>query len=172
MIVARDINVNTSGDEDASVSRSPQRDGEGRNASASPSSEQHQTLSSPLKALDISPDVLKQASGRYSKIMKLALIKSIDKYKEIRNRLEDVERQVNLMLNQAYTGAKGELNKAVLPGGPPVEQKVMKGLIVGVKRILEEKVIANENIKTHDMRLQRLDSDGAAVQNRALGDSE
>jgi hypothetical protein len=40
-----------------------------------------QTLSSPLKALDISPEALKLANGRHSKIMKLALVKSIDKYK-------------------------------------------------------------------------------------------
>jgi|LauGreDrversion4_2_1035121.scaffolds.fasta_scaffold90843_2 hypothetical protein len=37
---------------------------------------------------------------------------------------------------------------------------MMKNLVVGVKRILEEKIIVNENIKTHDMKLQRIDADG------------
>jgi len=68
------------------------------------------------------------------------------------------------MLNQAYSEAKGELNKAVQPGGPPVEQKMMKSLMIGVKRMLEEKEIANENLKTHDIKLQRIDADGKAVQ--------
>ncbi len=116
--------------------------------------------------------MLRLANGRHSKIMKLALVKSIDKYKEIRNRLEAVERQTNLMLNQAYTGAKGELTKVVTASGPPVEQKVMKSLVVGVKRILEEKVIANEHIKTHDMKLQRLDADGKIVPSNAMGSEE
>ena len=76
------------------------------------------------------------------------------------------------MLNQAYTGAKGELNKVVTATGPPIEQKMMKSLVVGVKRILEEKVIANENIKSHDMKLQRLDADGKIVTSNALVSEE
>lgn len=76
------------------------------------------------------------------------------------------------MLNQAYTGAKGELNKVVTATGPPVEQKVMKNLVVGVKRILEEKVIANENLKSHDMKLQRLDADGKLVPSNVIGSEE
>ena len=48
----------------------------------------------------------------------------------------------------------------------------MKSLVVGVKRILEEKVIANENIKSHDMKLQRLDADGKIVPSNALVSEE
>ena len=39
----------------------------------------------------------------------------------------------------------------------------MKNLVIGVKRILQEKEIANENLKTHDMKLQRIDADGKVV---------
>lgn len=84
--------LNSMDEEDASQrNNSPDQDRERRKTSPSPDGN-NQTFSSPLKALDISPEMLKQANGRYSKIMKLALVKSIDKYKEIRNRLEAVER--------------------------------------------------------------------------------
>jgi hypothetical protein len=39
----------------------------------------------------------------------------------------------------------------------------MKNMVVGVKRLLDEKYIANENLKTHDMKLQRIDADANAV---------
>jgi len=48
----------------------------------------------------------------------------------------------------------------------------MKSLVVGVKRILEEKVIANENIKSHDMKLQRLDADGKLAPSNVIGSEE
>ena len=89
----RRIPENSSIDEEDVSHRnnSPDQDRERRKTSPSPDGN-NQTLSSPLKALDISPEMLRQANGRYSKIMKLALVKSIDKYKEIRDRLEAVER--------------------------------------------------------------------------------
>jgi len=86
---AKDLAEHTSGDDMDSVSRSPTPVAERRNSSPSPD---NQTLSSPLKALDISPEVLKLAKGRHSKVIKLALVKSIDKYRQIRDRLEAVER--------------------------------------------------------------------------------
>lgn len=169
----RRIPENSSMDEEDFSQRknSPDQDRERRKTSPSPDGN-NQTLSSPLKALDISPEMLRLANGRYSKIMKLALVKSIDKYKQIRDRLEAVERQVNLMLNKAYTGAKDELNKVLTATGAPVEQKKVKSLVVGVKRILEEKVIANENIKSHDMKLQRIDADGKLVPSNAISSEE
>jgi hypothetical protein len=48
----------------------------------------------------------------------------------------------------------------------------VKSLVVGVKRILEEKVIANENIKSHDMKLQRIDADGKLVPSNAISSEE
>jgi len=48
----------------------------------------------------------------------------------------------------------------------------MKNLVVGVKRILEEKVIANENLKSHDIKLQRLDADGKLVPSNVMGSEE
>ena len=76
------------------------------------------------------------------------------------------------MLNKAYTGAKDELNKVFSAAGAPVEQKKVKNLVVGVKRILEEKVIANENIKSHDMKLQRIDADGKLVPSGGMSSEE
>ena len=76
------------------------------------------------------------------------------------------------MLNKAYTGAKDELNKVFTATGAPVEQKKVKNLVVGVKRILEEKVIANENIKSHDMKLQRIDADGKLVPSGGMSSEE
>jgi len=54
-----------------------------------------------MKLLGMIPNSeLKLATGgRYNKIIKLALVKSIDKYQEIRDRLEAVERQTKLILS-------------------------------------------------------------------------
>jgi hypothetical protein len=78
-------NNNTSGDDDT-VGRYSSPD-ERRDSSP----ENPPSLSSPLKALGISPDTIK-TNAKQSKLIKVALVKSIDKYKEIRYRLEAVER--------------------------------------------------------------------------------
>jgi hypothetical protein len=81
-------NNNTSGDEgrESSPEGAPtttvQRDS---------SPENPPSLSSPLKALGFSPEAIR-GSKNNSKMIKLALAKSIDKYKEMRDRLEAVER--------------------------------------------------------------------------------
>jgi glycine cleavage system regulatory protein len=113
-----------------------------------------------MKLLGMIPNSeLKLASGsRYNKIIKLALVKSIDKYTEIRDRLEALERQTKLILSQAYTGAKTDLTQA--SNTPSVEPKLIKSLTKGVKRLLEEKTVLLENMKTHDMKLQRIDANG------------
>ena len=40
---------------------------------------------------DFPPDQLKKSNGRYTRVLRVALGKSIDKYREIRSRLEAVE---------------------------------------------------------------------------------
>lgn len=80
-------NNTTSGDEDLKERYSSPE--EARESSP----ENPPSLVSPLKTLGISPETLKASGGaKNSKIIKLALVKSIDKYKEMRNRLEAVER--------------------------------------------------------------------------------
>lgn len=49
---------------------------------------------------------------------------------------------------------------------------MMKNLVVGVKRILGEKMIADDNIKSHDMKLQRIDADGKLVPSNAMSSEE
>jgi hypothetical protein len=66
-------------------------------------------LDSPSKRLELpQAEFLKLSKGRYSKIIRVALWKSIDKYKEIRDRLEAVERQLNLLIDGSYMSAKDQ----------------------------------------------------------------
>ena len=73
----------------------------------------------------------------------ISLIDHIDKYKEFKKRVEQVEKQIKTLLDQAYNGAREKIQTS---NNNQTAYQAIKNYQAGVKLLLEQQTIATDNL--------------------------